>query len=72
MANRGRICWECRHISFSEGSPGYSEYTPGYEFSLSCNKDIWSFDQYSDGLKQFREKLQIAATCKKFEPHLED
>jgi hypothetical protein len=65
----GRICWSCRHIYFCPGEQGYSEWTPGSDFSLSCGKSFWEFDDIDDGLEQFREKLQSAERCAAFEPH---
>jgi hypothetical protein len=64
----GRICWLCQHVYFSQGSPGYSDLTPGYDFELSCGKQFWEFDSHMDGLDEFREKLESAERCAAFEP----
>ena len=65
----GRICWSCRHVWFSAGSPGYSEMTPGSDFELQCGKSYWAFDNCGDSLNEFRMKLQSAETCASFEAH---
>lgn len=65
----GRICWSCRHVLFDTGEPGYSEYTPGSEMSLSCGRGYWEFHQYEDSLAVFREKLQSAERCADFTRH---
>lgn len=66
---RGRVCWSCRHVQFYAGEQGYSEYTPGSDFSLWCGKDYWRFENCGDSLKDFREKLQSAERCATFEAH---
>ena len=62
----GRICWLCEHIRFSNGSPGYSEQTPGSDFWLECGKGYWEFDNHDDGLDEFRQQLEAAETCGDF------
>ena len=66
-----RICWECQHIYFSNGSPGYSHYTPGYDMELSCSKGHWEFDNHHDSLSDFRTFLTMAQNCPDFKPHKE-
>lgn len=65
----GRICWSCRHVQFFQGSPDYSEYTPGSDFQLYCGKQYWEFDSHRDELSDFRTKLRSAEQCADFEPH---
>jgi hypothetical protein len=61
-----RVCWSCEHLYFFAGSPGYSELTPGDDFSMECGKDYWRFENYDDGLTEFRAKLQSAEVCGSF------
>jgi hypothetical protein len=61
----GRVCWLCRHIVFDSGSPGYSDQTPGWGFSMSCTKGYWEFDN-TDTLDDFREQLEAAVRCADF------
>ena len=60
-------CLDCKHISYSSGSPGYSEYTPGWDAELSCIEGVWTYDAFNDELKDVRDKLYTARTCSKFE-----
>jgi len=40
-------CLCCLHLYFSGGSPGYSEYTPGWDASLGCIEGGWDFEEMS-------------------------
>lgn len=62
----GRVCWSCRHLVFLSGTGGYSEFTPGSDFALYCGKDYWRFENCSDTLREFRNKLQRAEQCATF------
>ena len=62
-----RLCWECPHIDFSPGSPGYSDMTPGYDMSLDCGKGYWKFDPHGE-LTGLREGLTSAERCADFSP----
>lgn len=62
----GRVCWFCKHIRFSNADPGYSEYTPGSDFALGCAQGYWQYDQYDDGLDEFRLQLEAAERCADF------
>ncbi len=66
---KGQVCWSCEHLYYSKADAGYSEYTPGYDFSLSCNKGYWTFENYSDELTDFRNKLTNAELCADFKLH---
>lgn len=63
-----KLCWWCPFFRYSQGTPDYSEYTPGEDFSISCAKNHWNFDQQETSLEQFREILETAQTCKDFKP----
>lgn len=66
-----RLCWFCEHFSFDPGSPHYSEYTPGSEMQMSCQKDVWDFDSARAHVG-YRDEAVLpwcisqAATCKHF------
>ena len=62
----GRLCWFCEHCYYSNGSPGYSEWTPGTDFSLECGKGYWDFDNFDDTLTEFREQIEAAMRCADF------
>ncbi len=63
----GRICWECKHVYYSSGSEGYSDFTPGSDISLSCMKSYWELHNCSDTLADVRRKLLSAEHCADFE-----
>jgi hypothetical protein len=66
VATPHRICWLCQHVVFECGEPGYSDYTPGSEFTLKCGEGYWEFDNFGDGLQEFREQLISAERCADF------
>lgn len=57
-----KTCLFCEHYYISVGSPGYSEYTPGSDFSMDCNKGHWDFKQY-DTEAHYRGCLVTAQSC---------
>ena len=60
-------CVFCKHFCFSLGTPDYSDYTPGEDASLSCDKEYWDIRNYEDDCeRKFREALKLAQTCKEF------
>jgi hypothetical protein len=65
MSDRS-VCWFCKYFNFTASSPGYSEWTPGNEASIDCDKDVWQMDLNEETEDSFREKLSTAATCDKF------
>lgn len=61
-----KTCLECKYLNVASGDPGYSEYTPGYEWAMECSKDVWSIDPWSASTDQFRQWMRSAETCSKF------
>ncbi len=53
------------YLSLAE--PDWSELTPGSDYSMGCNKGVWSLDPFRDGLDVFRAKITSSTTCDKFE-----
>ena len=62
-----KVCWSCNHMMFSNSDPGYSSWTPGWNFSMGCGKGYWVFDSDGDYVEAFRGKLLTAENCKDFE-----
>lgn len=62
-----RTCVTCRHFNFNPGCPGYSEYTPGYDCTISCGKQVWRIDVTEDYIDQVRAKFLMAGSCQYFE-----
>lgn len=67
-----KSCWECKHLNYesgSEGSRGYSEFTPGTEGCLpilECRLKHFEVDFANDSDTQFRTKILSAETCTDF------
>jgi hypothetical protein len=40
--------------------------TPGSDFHLQCGKGYWEFDNFGDGLPEFRDQLMAAERCADF------
>jgi hypothetical protein len=62
-----RTCYACKFFSFTEGSPGYSEMTPGDDWGIGCSMDVWRFNGYVDDREEFARCLDKAKTCRYFE-----
>jgi hypothetical protein len=63
-----RTCILCRHLSWIDSEPGYSEYTPGSSAGMNCGLNVWyggSFDHMSES--EYRKYLLTADSCGKFE-----
>lgn len=63
-----RTCILCKHFRFIDGSPGYSEYTPGSDAYISCYKDKFHENlNHIDSLKEYRDILLNAEWCKHYD-----
>jgi len=62
-----RTCIECRFWEFDGGSPGYSEWTPGWGWRSGCMKGVWKLDGEGTSTDEFRRMLEAAAGCDEFE-----
>lgn len=65
-AQAAKTCLECEHLYFSAAEPGYSEYTPGCDAHMSCNKNVWVWDAFDDHVRQLKDKLYAARACEEF------
>ena len=63
-----RSCLDCEHCHISEGCPGYSEVTPGYDMAWGCGKDHWDLDNHNHSKKSIRAMFATARACKDFTP----
>lgn len=62
-----RTCIECKQFKFFAGSPGYSEYTPGFDWNASCGKDHWRLDGNDYPTEdEYRRALLTARSCSDF------
>ena len=62
-------CISCRHWHWSAGERGYSDMTPGCNWSMTCTHwnmhyHFYGFDVTQD---QYRQALERARTCPDFE-----
>ena len=67
MSEKIKACWFCRHFDYMMADAGYSEYTPGHEFMMSCGKNRWTFDAFTTGQDEFGAMLSSANTCPDYE-----
>jgi hypothetical protein len=58
-----KVCYFCEHFTLSTASPSYSDYTPGSDFEMWCDKSVWKFDSYDTSEREFAEILQTAEKC---------
>ena len=63
-----KLCWFCEHFYYSQGTPDYSDLTPGSSFSMSCEKQHWNFDPYETSQEEFGKMLSSARDCPDFVP----
>lgn len=64
-----KTCVLCKHIYMESGSPDYSEYTPGEDAMIYCQRGKWRVNLYRDYTETYREKLLSAETCELFEEY---
>lgn len=62
-----KLCLWCKYFYLTVGSPGYSEYTPGSDFSMDCGKSHWDYKGVSDSENHYRECLLAAQVCPDYE-----
>lgn len=62
VVNEGKCCVECEFMSIQTGSPAYSEWTPGEDFTMSCSKEVWDFDPYGTE-QEYRDCMLAARRC---------
>ena len=62
-----KLCWWCRYFEYEDGDRGYSEYTPGYDPTLTCKKKKWVFDFFASNQDELRQCLSYAEKCDSYE-----
>lgn len=60
------ICLNCVYCHVQSSDPGYSEMTPGSDFSMDCYKGHWAFEGDSEDNESLRRKLLTSLNCKDF------
>lgn len=71
LGDASHTCFFCSHFSLDTGSPGYSEWTPGDEFSMECFKGVWRYGRrQGDDAEGFRHLILTGLTCPHFTPEV--
>lgn len=65
--NIPKTCILCKHMRFDAGSPGYSQYTPGTNWSSECAKGHWEMYGCDASQDEYCRNLLTAETCPDFE-----
>jgi len=60
-------CVGCKWFRFSPYEPGYSQFTPGADMEIYCDKSKWP-DRALRTEEGFRKAMRLSLTCKKFDP----
>lgn len=61
-------CVLCKRFTFEEGSPHYSELTPGSDAHISCDSDIFKSTSLTDvSEREFFAILRTAEGCDSYE-----
>lgn len=56
------LCYQCRHF----GITNWKESDPTWH--MDCFRGVWFFDSIEATVEDFKNKLETAETCEKFEP----
>lgn len=62
-----KSCVNCVWFVYTLGDRGYSEYTPGWDFSMSCGKNVWDFDSFETTEEEHCRNMLTANTCEHYE-----
>lgn len=62
-----KICCFCTCFGLDMGQEDWSEYTPGWEAEIGCNKNYWKMSNY-DGTYSYQEYIKMASVCPDFNP----
>ena len=58
-----RTCYGCHQFYMTMAASDLSDVTPGTDWSMGCEKNIWDFDAFRDDVAAFRTCLDTAQTC---------
>ena len=77
MSAEERCCIGCTRWQFDPGGPGYSEYTPGEDWSACCTamagppgaqRRRWELSGYDTDGEVWFKTMQQAKTCPDYDP----
>lgn len=66
-----RLCLSCRFFYINEGSPRYSEWTPGWDCEIGCLKGHWELDNYNCSAGTYRRHNESAVKCPDYKHYKE-
>lgn len=66
MDKRERLCLFCTEFRWDEGSPGFSELTPGWDATMECRKYVWDVRLDELDTESFRELMLTAEACEAY------
>jgi len=66
MSSPEQLCIFCKNFVMESGSPGWSEYTPGWDAELRCSERVWKADYNSLDTDSYRKLMLTAKTCDKY------
>ena len=61
-----QTCWSCKHFSMILPTQDWSEYTPGSDWSMWCQKGQWPGSP-DDSEEMFGRCMEIGFTCPVYE-----
>lgn len=61
-----KLCLFCEHCYLHMPTSGYSEYTPGTDWFMLCNKNVWNFDPCDSSEEEYFKIITTAKVCPEF------
>lgn len=61
-----RACIACLYFNLSLGDRGYSDLTPGWPGSISCQKGVFRLDE-GDYVQPAKDSVEYARACPHFQ-----
>lgn len=65
-------CLLCKYWEFYGGSPEYSDYTPGDNWSMGCLQKVWICEGDYLTISEFRQCMNHAKDCNYYTEVKED
>ena len=59
-----KLCFGCKHFYWRNATGGCD--TCSSPFGMSCDKNVWQFDEYETSILEFQDSINKAKTCEHF------
>ena len=59
-------CLGCKFFKVDVAIADWSDFTPGYSYSLSCGRGVWLFDPYEASTEGLRLIMSSSILCKEW------